>query len=425
MVIEFKVSNFRSIKDEAILSMVAEPSKSKSMNYWEQPLAGSSPVRLLKIAAIYGANASGKSNLLAAFRNLFMMLDAPPKGGSGIPEYEPFSFDLDTQDAPTRFDLTFVGTQNVKYRYLIEFDSKIIREELLEYYPTGNKRTCFHRLNKNPEELVNTAQMGSDFRNKKIKIFSNQLLLAKFGGEEPDEVLSRLYLYLKTILVVNASVDMAFKTIRKDLIERFNNDKEIHANLDLLIEAADIKIKGTKIIERNEEDYQFPNDFPEEEKAKIINDHRFQVFGQHDIYQNNEVVGMADLNLEEESQGTNALFMLGGLILLKLKEGGTIFVDELDTSLHPDLVRMLVQLFQMETTNPKNAQLVFTTHDTNLMDSALLRKDQVWFAEKDEYGATDFFSLQDFDSVRETTPFEKWYGAGKFGAKPNISDLAF
>jgi hypothetical protein len=425
MLIEFKVSNFRSIKDEAILSMVAEPSKSKSMNYWEQELADSDPIRLLKVAAIYGPNASGKSNLLRAMYNLRRMLTSPAEAGGDIHEYEPFSFDLDTREAPSVFDLTFVGPENVKYRYMVKYDAHFVHEEVLEYYPIGNQRILFHRLDDDEDELITLVKMGHDYRNKRIKVFRNQLLLSKFGAEEADEQLSAVFVNLKKLLVVNACSELTLRTVRRLVINALANEEHLHVSLDQLIRNADIKIKGTEIKEQIEAEYKFPEDFPKEERAKIIQKFKYQVFGLHDLYQNRELVGTEKLPLEDESHGTNTMFMLGGLILLKMKEGGIIFVDELDTSLHPDLTRMLVQLFQMETTNPKNAQLVFTTHDTNLMDSALLRKDQVWFAEKDEYGATDFFSLQDFDSVRETTPFEKWYGAGKFGAKPNISDLAF
>lgn len=424
MLIEFKVSNFRSIRDEAILSMVAEPSKSKAMNYWEQALEGSDPVRMLKIAAIYGPNASGKSNLLRAIYSLRKMLVSPAKAGNEIDEYEPFSFDVDTEKAPTVFDLTFVGTDNIKYRYLIRYDWEIVHEELLEYYPQGNKRICFHRIDSDEDELVTPVKMGNDFRSKKIKVLRNQLLLSKFGREEADEQLSAVFVDLKKLLVVNACSDLTLNTARRLVVNAMAKKKELHERLDLLINNADIKIQGTEIKEQNESDYKFPKDFPEEEKAKIIRKYKYQVFGLHDLYQKRERVGTTKIPFEEESNGTNTMFVLGGLILLKMQNGGIIFVDEMDTSLHPDLTRMLVELFQNETTNPNNAQLVFTTHDTTLMDSALLRKDQIWFAEKDNFGATDFFSLQDFDSVRETTPFEKWYGAGKFGAKPNISEFS-
>jgi AAA15 family ATPase/GTPase len=114
--------------------------------------------------------------------------------------------------------------------------------------------------------------------------------------------------------------------------------------------------------------------------------------------------------------------LLGGKILRTLEKGGLMIVDELDTSLHPFITKMIVMIFQSETTNPKNAQLIFTTHDVSLLDRDLIRRDQVWIAEKNEKGSTELYSLQDFD-VREDTPFEKWYLAGKFGGLPKIKSI--
>ena len=117
------------------------------------------------------------------------------------------------------------------------------------------------------------------------------------------------------------------------------------------------------------------------------------------------------------------VFALGGRLLQAIEDGEVIFVDELETNFHPYLSKLLVSLFQNPRINKKNAQLIFTTHDVTLLDKTLFRKDQVWFTEKDIYGATNLYSLQDFSDVREDTPFDKWYLAGKFGGIPNIKSL--
>lgn len=129
------------------------------------------------------------------------------------------------------------------------------------------------------------------------------------------------------------------------------------------------------------------------------------------------------LPLDEESHGTKTLYCLGGKILKSLDSGSILFIDELDTGLHTHVCKMLISLYQDKRINPKNAQLIFTTHDTNLLDRTVFRKDQVWFAEKDAKGKTELFSLQDFNDVREDTPFDKWYLAGKFGGIPNLKSL--
>jgi len=117
------------------------------------------------------------------------------------------------------------------------------------------------------------------------------------------------------------------------------------------------------------------------------------------------------------------LYILGGLVVRTLEKGGVLLVDELDTSLHPFLTKLIVMIFQSEKINNKNAQLIFTSHDVSLMDRDLLRKDQIWLAEKSDPGNSELYSLQDFDNLREDTPFEKWYMAGKFGGLPNIKSV--
>ncbi|NJN77602.1 MAG: ATP-binding protein [Saprospiraceae bacterium] len=131
----------------------------------------------------------------------------------------------------------------------------------------------------------------------------------------------------------------------------------------------------------------------------------------------------AELSFKEESTGTKTVLILGGLLLETLEKGGIVFIDELDTSLHTYLAKLLVMLFQNQKVNNKNAQLIFISHDTNLLDRTLLRKDQIWFTEKDEQGVTELISLQDFTDVRQNTPYEKWYLAGKFGALPNLKSI--
>jgi AAA15 family ATPase/GTPase len=144
----------------------------------------------------------------------------------------------------------------------------------------------------------------------------------------------------------------------------------------------------------------------------------------HPMFQDGKLLSEeASLHLDEESNGVRTLFTFGVRILRTLQEGGIIFVDELETSLHPYLSKVLVLMFQSERINKKNAQMIFTTHDTNLLDRTIFRKDQVWFAEKDEFGVTDLYSLQDFPDVREDTPFDKWYLAGKFGGIPDIKSI--
>ncbi|NEP43038.1 MAG: ATP-binding protein, partial [Okeania sp. SIO2H7] len=146
----------------------------------------------------------------------------------------------------------------------------------------------------------------------------------------------------------------------------------------------------------------------------------------HKVYRDGLLDGDTQFNfLEQESVGTQILYALGGLILLVLEIGYVIIVDELDNSLHPKLCKFLIKLFHNPVSNPKNAQIIFATHETTLLDRELFRKDQIWFTEKDKYGATELFSAQDFEGVKDDVPFDEWYLQGKFGGEPNIKEIEF
>lgn len=146
----------------------------------------------------------------------------------------------------------------------------------------------------------------------------------------------------------------------------------------------------------------------------------------HNRYEGNQYKEQVEFDLlQEESQGTKVLFALGGIILEVLDEGGTLFFDELDNSLHPNLCKFLIRLFNNPVMNPKGAQLVFATHEVTLLDKTIFRKDQIWFTQKDKFGATILYSTKDLEGVREDTNFETHYRAGKFGGRPKIKELQF
>ena len=148
-----------------------------------------------------------------------------------------------------------------------------------------------------------------------------------------------------------------------------------------------------------------------------------EVTSLHGLYKDGEDIGKTDLPFREESFGTRALFIIGCHILQALQSGSPFFIDEMDSGLHSYVTQLIVDIFRNERINKKNAQLIFTTHDVNLLDQNTIRKDQVWFTEKDEYGISEIFTLSDFDDVREDTLFAKWYLNNKFGGVPSLQSL--
>jgi len=160
-------------------------------------------------------------------------------------------------------------------------------------------------------------------------------------------------------------------------------------------------------------------------RKKIIEENKTQVFAKHLVYENKVVQSEAEQNMDEESVGTRVIYALGGLILKKLKTGGVIVFDELDNSLHPQLVQFLMRMFNHPVSNSLNAQFICATHEVMLLDKNLLRKDQIWIVDKNKYGVSEMNRVSNFEGVREETPLEKWYMAGKFGGQPRIKETEF
>lgn len=427
MLLEFAVENFRSIKNRQVFSLVAESSKIKGDNVFEVLLSNGGSVRLLKTAVIYGANASGKSNLIKALGSFIQLVRRRiPGAGRPISGFDPFLFSKDTPTAATVFELTFLF-ENIKYEYKIAFKTAHIVQESLVYFPKGQTQQIFSRVGEG-SDLLHKAKLGKNFGNKEVEVFNNQPVLNKFGTDTPHETLSKLYTYFATIDVQNA-----FRSspnglqIRRTSQRLTQPDQQfLLKRLTRLIQVADTKIIGIEISQSEEQQELIRRVFNETgeivERA-IKRPPTFQVSGVHAVYEDGVATTAQALDFEEESEGTKALFWRGGLILEKLETGGVLVFDELDNSLHPKLVKFLVKLFANPQANPKNAQLIFATHEVTLLDRDLFRTDQIWFAEKNERGETDLFSAQDFDGVREDVPFDKWYMAGKFGGLPKIEDI--
>ncbi len=424
MILEFSVENFRSIKNRQTFSMVAEASKIKGDNVFEVSLPNGGSVRLLKTAMIYGANASGKSNLIKALNSFIQLISRRIVGaGKPVRGYDPYLFAKETTILPTTFELTFVF-EKIKYKYRVSFNLLHIAEEELVYFPKGQSNRIFKRSGKS-EELLHKIKLGKDFDNKEIEVFNNQLGLNKFGTDTPHDLLTKLYVYFSSIEISNAmtgtSSNMQVRRTSQQILQSDNQD--LFRRLEKLIGIADTKITRLDVLPIEEPVTRVYRKNGEIVKQVVEIEKNTQIYGVHRLFDNGVEMGVEKLDFIQESEGTKALFWRGGLILEKLEQGGILFFDELDNSLHPKLVKFLVQLFSNPHANPNNAQLIFATHEVTLLDRDMFRTDQIWFAEKNEFGETELFSAQDFEGVREDVPFDKWYMAGKFGGLPKIGDI--
>ena len=418
MLIEFSVSNFRSIKEEQTLSMIADSSTRKNDNTFV-PIEGNK-LRLLNSAAIYGANASGKSNILKALDRLISYIHTLNIDvDDNIPYYEPFELDKLCLSQPSIFKLSFI-IEGIMYEYQIAFDSREVHHEQLDYYPHKRQANLFIRTK-------NEVKRGAYFQDKRL--FSSKALtkypyLSKMAREEHEQM-QRIYEYLKTYAFFAANdTDMSSSLVHQ-VNQLLQEDQKLKIKLDKLIKIADTQIEKIELEEKDVK-FEFPDELPEGIKNFILSSNKYKVFAVHKNFRDGESEGVRIFNFfQKESSGTIRLAELGAIMLLILNRGHILVIDEIDNSLHPKLCKFLIKLFHHPLTNPRNAQLIFASHETTLLDRELLRKDQIWFTEKNKYGETQLFSAQDFDKVKGDEPFDRWYMQGKFGGQPNIKEVEF
>lgn len=423
MIIQFKVKNFLSLKDEAVLNTEA----SNITEFQDNNVFTKSGTPFLKSIAIYGANASGKSNFLKAinFFQYFVHNSYKLSLDEYIKRVHPFKFSTNTETLPSEFEMIVVHN-NMKYRYGFSVDNTRIHHEWLfsqELKKRSREVMLFIRKSK--------ITYGNAYRNLGIKqleeseIRSNVLLLTKLSMDY-DKIKDNILNAFRNINII-LGYDQSYGGYTRNQIDKDSNFKEkiIH-----LLKAADIQINDI-FFEKRKLD---PNEVPEQIKNKMkgtsaVNVEMVDTLTKHNKYDTDKkFTGYALLNLEEdESRGTNQLFNLLGPIIDTIENNKVLIVDELDSSLHPHLTQFIVKLFN--SLNNKEAQLIFTTHDVSLLDANCLRRDQIWFTELDLYGASNIFSLADFKTPKENTKIRKdanylkQYMLGRYGAIPLVDEV--
>lgn len=428
MIVEFSVTNFRSIKEKQTFSLVAESTKNKrETNTFTVEIGKKDKITLLKSAVVFGANASGKSNLIKAFKTFRQIITVSRGPHSANNYFEPFLFNTDTPNKDTEFECVFI-LGGFKFIYSIAYNKSKISFEELSYFPKNVKKVLFKRIIEK-DNLSDSAKFATDAEEIDLKIlpqhfriFKNQAVLSKFGLDIAEPFLYKIYSYFFSWKVWSDNSARGISSLSQSIISGLGNNEEdpFFKKLERLISAADTKIASLSI--RNEDDGTGVYWVADGETVMIDRAQK-TIFGKHLVSGKDGDVSHYELPFSEESAGTNVLFALGAYILEAIEEGGVVIFDELDNSLHPKLARFLVSLFNNVTINKKNAQIIFTSHEANLIDKDMFRSDQIWFAAKNDKGETDIYSAQDFEGIREDIPFDKWYLAGKFGALPNIQDM--
>jgi uncharacterized protein len=411
MLLEFRVSNFRSIRDEQVFSMVAANADKTFADTHLAPTGLKGLPSVVRSAVVYGANASGKSTLLMALQYMRTVVAESatviqPNQSYNLP---PFKLDDAKLAEPTSFVLSFL-MQGVRYEYAFAMRPARIVSESLTVYRTARPTQLFSRQladNKQSYDYEFSSLLPGPKKLWQDSTRPNALFLstaAQLNSELLGQVFSEIAQNI-VYIAAGVTVDPEFTTAL------LNTEDGRKAVRQFLIEA-DISITDIQTVSRKGVHNQIMlGPGGQTQTNRVEGEFVFPVF------EHKTPKGSATFELHEESQGTQRLFGLIAPLLDILQTGRTLVVDELDGSLHTLLVRKLVSLFHSVESNPLGAQLIFTTHDTALLDTELFRRDQIWLTEKDDHQATRLYPLTDF-SPRKGEAIERGYLAGRYGGIP-------
>ena len=411
MLIEFSISNFRSFREKQTFSMVAAPRLKKGDNVFKPVVKGEKLPDLLKVAAVYGPNASGKSNLIKAFDIVRYVANRQPSAQPTALPVSPFRFDPQLVNQPSRIELHFVYAEQ---RYAFELDltkERIVKERLLAF-SKGKETLLYERrhLPSGDEYIFGELEGGNDLHELWKKSTGPQVLFLAQAVANSSEDLKQLrepLIWLQTgFMIVSGGMEWRANSSQKLVKDHPSFAEEISSFLqDVDVPVTNIRVDQVESNAVQSGILGLNSQVNTKPKSRTILTHK-------------TALGEAEFDFEEESEGTKNLigFWFPWSIHTSFIEDRTLIVDELDSSLHPEIV---ISLVAKHLKSGLPTQLIFTTHDTHLMDAKLLRRDQFWLTERDANGATQLRSIHDFEG-RESEDLEKRYYEGRYRGLPFV-----
>lgn len=433
MLIEFKVANFRSFKDEETFSMVASPDESLPCNVVRG--AQGSKYDLLKSAVVYGPNASGKSNFIKALQTMIgLVLRLPMSTEKDAPSpYNPFQLDSNYFEKPGIFIVTFL-LEGVENEYGVEVDKKGVKKEWLKTFPKGQPRLLFERDRSRKDEFYfNPNHWKGPGKTLVEKTREDVLFISvadSFNNKTARDILSWFRMHTTCMM------DPSFYYLDSIFSKRFLANEEGKTRVLAMLQKADPSLAGMGLSQRDRAIGNAPPDIDKdffslaEKDTDLVEgirnlDEKYPVFTLHER-DNQGNISVASFWMQDESDGTQRLFQISGMILESMDGNRIILSDEFDLRLHPLLARDLIEMFHDPEINSHDSQLIFTTHNISLLDLSLFRRDQIWFTERGDGGGTEMYSLWDFkgaDKARRNANVARQYLAGKFGAVPALDGI--
>ena len=421
MLIDFSVSNYLSFKDRATLSMLTTSIK----EHVDTNIFSTERYNLLKGAVLYGANASGKSNMVKAMSTMRrLVLQSFEQSSADDLDIIPFLLNTENEHEPSSFETIFL-IDNIRYRYGFEVDNFIVRSEWLFESTKNTEKSLFIREN----DGIEVMKGFPEGKNLEVRTRSNALFLAvvdQFNGTVSQKIIK----WFNSFITISGLSHEGYKGVTFSMLE----NKQTRTTLLDFYKKLDLGFDEINILKKQFNPKELPGNLPDDLIKQFVTDfegaYKIDIKTIHKKFdsKNNEI-GSVEFDMRsQESSGTNKLFNISGPIFDVLNEGGILVVDELDASLHPLLTLAITKLYNSIEFNKNNAQLIFATHDTNLLNYGNYRRDQIYFVEKDQYGASDIYSLveykEDGKTIRKDRSFEKDYIDGRYGAIPFIGNLS-
>jgi AAA15 family ATPase/GTPase len=432
MLLEFKVSNYRSIGEEQTISLIPAPKQKDHI----QNIINKGRYQALNAISLYGPNGGGKSNILKAMSLLdrLVHISARTSSTTRLP-YDPFLLRDGWSEKPTGFEISFVIEEN-RYRYGLEFTASEIIKEWLFRKSLGREVNLFERERE-------TIDISSGFNGSKKIIDAaieatrnNALFLSTCDMLNIEEAKNIMKWFKHFNMIDGLNIEEDIRTVS------LSESQEYNEKIRQYLISLGLGIFDVQITTKDFEESELPADMPEKMRAQLVEklkgSQSYSVYALHKVYDSEgkptEKKYSWDFN-ERESAGTQKAFKLSGPVLWALANGGILIIDEIEAAMHPIMTLNTIDLFLNEQSNPNNAQLIFATHDTNLLSYSKLRRDQICFAEKNKWESTELFSLSDFvyfgekngefksEKERPDTDKEKRYFEGRYGAIPALGNF--
>ncbi len=425
MFIEFKIGNFRSFRDIQKFTMQAAPLRTNDNGLDEGNVFTTSDFRLLKSKAIYGSNASGKSNLVKAFAAFTMMVMncVSAESITKVIWGESFKLLTDWDNEPIFFQYIFLN-EGLIYRYGFQILNEKVTYEWLFEGEKGNEKELLMR-NRNEYKIKKENFIGADkfvelASSPGNELFRDNTLFLTAAALNGNIIASKLRNNIKSIMLIDGIADDDARLFGMHTLDK-GTEKQKNA-LKNFMNGGDIGIENLELKEIMENDFEkgFNN-----ESKESINRKALSLFSSHIRYdENGKMIDKIFVPFGKwESEGSSKLFGVGAVILESLDKGRAIIIDEFDARFHPNLTLKIVELYNSRETNPHNAQIIFVTHDTGLLRRAELRRDQICIVNKDKYGISTLSTLIEFKGVRKDASYEREYLNGNYEGVPFLDKI--